>query len=536
MAGGPHGAVLKQVARLFHGGTVAGVGEGQLLERFVTRGDEVAFEALVARHGPMVLGVCRRVLRDPHDVEDAFQATFLILARKAGAIERRDLLSPWLYGVACRVANRARVQAARRRAHEQPGEGIEAPDRSSEDHDADELREVLDEEVGHLPERYRLPILLCYFEGLTHDEAAERLRWPLGTVRSRMARGRDVLRARLTRRGFAPTAAPLGVALSRHTTLPALPTTLLHATAKAATHFAARAGSVSVSASVAALTEGVLRAMFWTSLKSAAAVLVTVGVVATGAGVLAYSGPGDRKQSAQQQSPQGPQQQEPSGGAQLPQPAPDAQEQKSAKADNPNRFRVDQESPIELAVRLRQARHELNKMQELYANKIAGEHPYILAKDAYDLLIARIGAQEEAIKDELELLDVPRQAKLAELDRARARIEQARSQVAKYEKLNKRIPGAVAREEVEIAEGEVQIREAERVVKEAELSEIAVRITQLKRRLAQFERLRKPPPEPAALPAAPNRTPPPPAPAAPSPVRRPEGSASAPSAPVKPRK
>src|SRR4051794_38891206 len=123
MASAQYGAVLRQIRRLFDGGSVAGMTEGQLLERFVSRRDEAAFEALVARHGPMVLGVCRRVLSDPNDVEDAFQATFLVLVKKAGTLRRRDLLGNWLYGVAFRVATRSRADAARRFLRERPGAG-----------------------------------------------------------------------------------------------------------------------------------------------------------------------------------------------------------------------------------------------------------------------------------------------------------------------------------------------------------------------------------------------------------------------------
>ena len=193
MAGGRHGAVLRQIEHLFGGGTATGTAEGDLLERFLARRDQAAFEALVARHGPMVLGVCRRILADPHDIEDAFQATFLILVRKARAIRDRELLGPWLYGVARRVANRARADASRRRTRERSG-AEEAAMESPGVRDPDELRAVLDEELGRLPEKYRAPLVLCYLEGLTHDEAALRLRCPVGTVRSRMTRARETLR------------------------------------------------------------------------------------------------------------------------------------------------------------------------------------------------------------------------------------------------------------------------------------------------------------------------------------------------------
>ncbi len=206
--------VLGSIQRLFGRGTVSGLSQGQLLARFVGERDEIAFEAIVSQHGPMVLGICRRLLDDPHDVEDAFQATFLVLVRRAASLRDRDLLSNWLYGVALRVASRARRDRARRRIREHS----DLEDRlaaTEDDSELGELRPLLDSEIARLPERFRTPIVLCYFEGLTHDQAAERLRCPVGTVRSRMAKARDLLRTRLTRRGFGQEggipAAPLAI-------------------------------------------------------------------------------------------------------------------------------------------------------------------------------------------------------------------------------------------------------------------------------------------------------------------------------------
>ncbi len=232
MASGQFAAVLRQIDRLFTSGSVTGMSEGQLLERFVARRDGAAFEAMVARHGPMVLGVCRRVLRDPHDVEDAFQATFLVLVRKAGSLRRRDLLGNWLYGVAYRVALRARASSSRRRA-------IEAQvGRSEVESSNGESRPWLHEEIARLPEKYRIPIVLCYLEGRTHEEAAEHLRWPVGTVKGRLARARDLLRVRLTRRGLSLPAVALIAELTRDTSA-AVPLPLIHATTKAAILLAA---------------------------------------------------------------------------------------------------------------------------------------------------------------------------------------------------------------------------------------------------------------------------------------------------------
>src|SRR4051794_4156018 len=189
---------------LFAAGTTAGLSDAQLLERVVTasaaaRAAEAAFEAIVARHGPMILGVCRRALDDPRDVEDAFQATFLMLVREAGTVHVEDSLGRWLYGVARRVARRARLNAQRRRTREsahEVGEPVVPPP----DAERAELLAVLDDELGRLPEKYRAPLVLCYLEGLTHPEAARQLRWPIGTVKGRLAHARKLLRTRLTRR------------------------------------------------------------------------------------------------------------------------------------------------------------------------------------------------------------------------------------------------------------------------------------------------------------------------------------------------
>jgi RNA polymerase sigma factor (sigma-70 family) len=286
MAGGQFGAVLRQVHRLFGGGTVAGLSEGQLLERFVSGRDEAAFEALVARYGPMVLGVCRRLLADPNDVDDAFQATFLVLVKRAHAIREPELLGHWLYGVAHRVAARARADVARRWSRQEGGaEMVAAPgDGPAPDDHGPELHE----EVRRLPEKYRAPVVLCYLEGRTHEEAARLLCWPVGTVKGRLARARDLLRRRLTRRGLAVPAGMIAASLARDARA-AVPPELLEATVRAAMGVAAgRAVAAGLaSATAAAWAEGVLKAMLANKLKLLAAGVVAAGVVGGGVGVLA---------------------------------------------------------------------------------------------------------------------------------------------------------------------------------------------------------------------------------------------------------
>jgi RNA polymerase sigma factor (sigma-70 family) len=295
-------STTRDLQALYRVGTVAGLSDGSLMERFVVGRDEAAFEALLARHGPMVLGVCRRRLREPGDVEDAFQATFLVLVQKAGTIRDPQRLSPWLYGVACRVAGRARAQAARRQARERPGdlEPAAEPDAGPERR---ELDAVLDEEVARLPEAYRSVLVLCDVEGRPHAEAARELAWPLGTVKSRLAQARVRLRARLMRRGLAPAALGSVAAPWPASARPAQPPQLVAATAQTVMRFTAgrtAAGGV-VSATVSTLAEGVLKAMFLSRLKMIGGVLLTLGACALGAAVLAQppgTKPGEEPPSA----------------------------------------------------------------------------------------------------------------------------------------------------------------------------------------------------------------------------------------------
>jgi RNA polymerase sigma factor (sigma-70 family) len=239
-----------------------------LLSRYVAReGDsaESAFAALVERHGPMVFRVCRTILGDEHGAQDAFQATFLILARRAGSLWVRDTLGPWLYGVAYRTSSCARSATARRRTHER--NAAERSPRVVEESEWDDIGPVLHEEVNRLPERYRSAVVLCYLEGLTHEQAAERLRCPVGTVRSRLATGRERLRRRLVRRGLAPSAAMLDASIatlgSGHAILP----NLIEDAVRNASVFAATSASGLVPASVIALTERGARMMLFSQLR-----------------------------------------------------------------------------------------------------------------------------------------------------------------------------------------------------------------------------------------------------------------------------
>jgi RNA polymerase sigma factor (sigma-70 family) len=236
------------------------VPDRDLLDRFVSRQDEAAFAALVHRHGAMVHGACRRVLHNPHDAEDACQATFLILAHKAASIRKRDALGSWLHGVAVRVARDLRAKLARHAARPlAAGDDVARPDRT-ETLTWNEVREALDEELRRLPEHYRAPLVLCYLEGRSRDEAAHQLGWSLGTLRGRLERGRSLLHARLVRRGLTLSAALVAGAIAHDSATAAVPARLLLKILRSTAGRAA-GGPTAVSPQVAALVKGALTAM-----------------------------------------------------------------------------------------------------------------------------------------------------------------------------------------------------------------------------------------------------------------------------------
>jgi RNA polymerase sigma factor (sigma-70 family) len=206
------GRAMREIETLFDWGVLGSYTDDQLLARFLNgqRESEPALRVLIERHGPMVLGVCRRILGDQGAAEDAFQTTFLVLVRKADSLRGHKMLTNWIYGVALRVAKKERAKRVRRRVVERRVADTRAP-YLAEDLERDELRSAIDEEIGQLPEHYRAPVILCYMQGLQHDEVARRLGCPVGTVESRLSRARDRLRARLTRRGLAPSASVLGL-------------------------------------------------------------------------------------------------------------------------------------------------------------------------------------------------------------------------------------------------------------------------------------------------------------------------------------
>ncbi len=268
----------------------AGLSDAQLLDGFLSDGDEDAFAALVRRHGPMVFGVCRRLLPSWQDAEDAFQATFLVLARKASAIQPRAKVGNWLYGVAYRTALEARTLLAKRRAKERPLRDVAQPE--AVDESWRRLQPLLDSELNRLPDKYRMAIVCCDLQGKTRKEAARELGWPEGTVATRLARGRSLLRARLIRQGVTLSATALAALLSGNGASAIVSKALEIGTIKAATVCAAGTSMATglVSAHVAVLTQGVLKSMFLTKLKLAAGLLVLLSVLGFGTGVGMYAG------------------------------------------------------------------------------------------------------------------------------------------------------------------------------------------------------------------------------------------------------
>lgn len=283
--------MLQHLGRLVGRADRADLPDGQLLERFACNQDQAAFEALVRRHGRLVLGVCQRVLQDSHAAEDAFQAVFLVLARKAPTLDCSRPLTSWLYTVAYRLALRARTSAARQREEHLPAMAADSLCTEPADQvTAQELRRLLDEELHRLPDKYRLPLVLCYLEDKSHEEAARELGLPRGSMAKRLAGAQDRLRRRLVGRGLALSSGGLAALLGESAGAAVVSGSLVQTTVTAAVAFAAGpVASGLVSVPVAALAEGVLKTMFVTKVKVIVAVGLAVGI-AVGGGLFAYRG------------------------------------------------------------------------------------------------------------------------------------------------------------------------------------------------------------------------------------------------------
>jgi RNA polymerase sigma-70 factor (ECF subfamily) len=276
LASTPLGKVVSHLRGILARPQAAAQTDGDLLELFLTRRDEGAFELLLRRHGPMVMGVCRRILGDGPDAEDAFQATFLVLVRRGDRVRPRGRVGNWLHGVAFRTALEARRAAARRRRKE-----AQAMPRTPAAEDVwSELRPRLDCELSRLPERYRLPIVLCDLEGRTRKEAAGQLGWAEGTVSSRLARGRELLARRVRRHGLPLSAATLAGSLAEGAATAGVPAPLVGSTLQAALLMAAGRtdAALALAANAVALTETMVRAMTMQKLQFAAAITLGLGL------------------------------------------------------------------------------------------------------------------------------------------------------------------------------------------------------------------------------------------------------------------
>ncbi len=337
-----------------HSGTLTGLRDGELLARFAARRDagdaaaELAFATLLARHGPMVMRVCRTALRNPDLVEDAFQATFLVLAVRARSIRRRESLAAWLHGVALRVSASARSRASRRQRHERRFAEMttQTMEHESDPVLSDEASCMLHEEIGRLPKRFRSAVVLCYLEGQTHEMAALLSGCPVGTIKSRLATAREKLRQRLTRRGVAPAMIPaglsnLGVAgLSESCVLSsAVQGSLAEATLRGALRVGSGKSALAgiVSAEAITLMHGAMKTMTIARVALSTTVVVVSGLAATGAGLAAYHGlgRGDGRAVAELSSidpPQRASQEKKTGDpAEIPQPALQPSNQPTAR-------------------------------------------------------------------------------------------------------------------------------------------------------------------------------------------------------------
>jgi RNA polymerase sigma factor (sigma-70 family) len=274
----------KAVDQLRQGLDTTGVTDAQLLSRFIAERDEAAFAALVRRHGPMVLGACRRILGNHHDTDDAFQATFLILVRRARSVVNHQAIGAWLHTVACRSAQQARVRNMRRQHRERQVDPLPAPAIApAEPHD---WQPVFDQELNRLPEKYRAPVILCDLQGQPRRDAARQLNLAEGTLSSRLSRGRRMLAARLARHGIALSGGALAVCVAQ--TSAAVPTALVAATTRSALLLAA-GQTAAIAAPVSAIIRGVTQSMFLAKLRTTLAFILALVL---GTGTLAYVGTG----------------------------------------------------------------------------------------------------------------------------------------------------------------------------------------------------------------------------------------------------
>ncbi len=491
--------IIRRLRRAVTPASDGGLTDADLLRRWVTHRDEAAFEALLWRHAAAVLSVCRRVLGDAHEAEDAAQAAFLTLARKAGSIGRRQAVVAWLYTVAYRTALRARACVSRSVSF--PPHDLDAlPARPVADPAWRDLRPVLDEEVSRLPEKYSATFVLCHVEGRTNEEAARELGCPVGTVLSRLARARQRLRDRLTRRGV--TLGVLAAVLAVETATAAAPSALVLASVRAAALAAAGKGLAGVvSTEVVALSGEVVRAMLLTKVKIAAVVVLGVVLLVGGGGVVSYqtaagepgrtpadsaatqksarTAPADQEKLQALLAQQEKEIRELHERVEALQVSLDAKTRELEKALKQAEVQAERARAAEQEAR-RQAEAERNarKLAEDKAVRSAagsgraGPQP-AGAGDATAKEVPNRGvktdraAQVDQARDEVELLEVQLGVKKAQLKAARLSVEVAHK-------------GGVSPVEQAALVGQLEVREAE-------LRESEVRLEQAKRRLTKLQ-------------------------------------------------
>ena len=448
----PNRTVVRHMSTLFEAGVVGGLTDGQLLERFAARGGagaEAAFAALVERHGSMVLRVCRGILRDDHAAEDAFQATFLVLARKGGSLWVRDSVGPWLHRVTRRIAIHARAAADRRKAAEQRAAAMTSERRRGDSREHD-LGPILDEEIDRLPDHYRMPVILCDLEGASYEEAARHLGCAVGTLKSRLARARERLRDRLTGRGVVPAPEGLGFVLATRPAEAAVPVALMKSTVLAAARSVATSAAMGgmVPPLVVELTEGALKSMRLNMMMKIGGFVVASGVAMSGAGLLAARAPGEQPVQSVPRTPQA-----------------------DAKAPDQNELAEVQEKLAKAEAREAELKEKLAK-----ANAREAELKEKLAKanareaEAREKL-AKAEAREKLIKAEAREAEAKEKRVKAEAGEAEAKEKQAKAEAR----------------EAEAKEAEAKEKRAKAEAKEAEAKEAEVKEAEAKEKRAKAE-------------------------------------------------
>jgi RNA polymerase sigma factor (sigma-70 family) len=502
MSGPPLNILLQQLRGLARPPD-GGLTDGQLLARWLASRDEAAFELLIWRHGPTVLGVCQRLLRRSQDIEDAFQATFLVFLRKAGTIGKRDAVASWLYKVAYRMALRARMRSARQELLD--GRDVLIPAPGTPDAVAwRDVRHVLDDEVSRLPARYRAVFVLCCLQGKTNGEAARELGVPTGTVLSQLSRARARLRARLTRRGVTLTAGALAAdwagEASAGVSLPLASSTLRAALAGTAEK-AAAAGLITAQA--AALTKGALQAMWLTKLKATTALVLSMTLIG-GGGALTYrtfaAGPANRtgaETRADEPAGQGNGNTKTNDGDQnpgkldragnLPQAPADAQARADVSlAENLEKLRAENAA---LAIRVKLLEEKLARAERSpgapasRSVSTATVPPYAADRTTATGRVPPATVQDA--RDALEILRAQRDVKRAELEGAMIALQASQRSAQRIEALAK--TAGVSHEEIDAAHDKVALDKVAVRVKEAQLQEQEIRLQQATRRLNDLQ-------------------------------------------------